>query len=223
MVYLCTIYFNAGTMKSKIKVYVISALVLVSLFWVVLFATSKGFFDVKLPIMNYVQDFHFTDQNGETVDEHTFDGKVYVSEFFFTTCLGICPKMIANMQLVYEKYRDNANFAILSHTSMPEVDSVPVLKKYEAKMVGENQNSQAKWYFVTGNKDSLYRMARQSYLIDDHTNLYQDPKDDFIHSQFFALVDKQKRVRGIYDGLDKEEIARLEKDIANLLEEESNG
>lgn len=210
-------------MKHRIRIYIISALVLVSLFWVVLFATSRGFFEVKLPVMNYVHDFQFTDQNGQKVDEHSFDGKVYVSEFFFTTCLGICPKMNANMQVVYEKFKDRNDFAILSHTSMPEVDSVPVLKKYEEKMIGKNPNHAAKWFFVTGNKDSLYTMARQSYLIDDHTNLYQNPEDDFIHSQFFALVDKEKRVRGIYDGLEKDEIVRLEKDIEKLLKEESKG
>src|SRR5690606_1229149 len=132
-------------------------------------------------------------------------------EYFFTTCKGICPKMNANMQIVYEKYKGEKDFAILSHTSMPETDSVPVMKKYEEKIIGKNPGFAAHWYFVTGSKDSLYKMARQSYLLDSGDNNYTNIEDEFIHTQFFALIDKQKRVRGIYDGLESEEITRLNK------------
>lgn len=169
--------------------------------------------------MSYVQDFSFTDQNGKKVTGENFEGKVYVTEYFFTTCKGICPKMNANMVKVFEKYRNENGFAILSHTSMPETDSVPLMKAYEEKMVGKNPDYAAKWYFVTGSKDSLYRMARQSYLLDNEKNNSVNIEDHFIHTQFFALVDKQKRVRGIYDGLKPDEIARLEKDIKELLNE----
>jgi protein SCO1/2 len=105
---------------------------------------------------------------------------------------------------------------------MPETDSVPLLKEYEEKMIGSNPQYAAKWYFVTGSKDSLYKMARQSYLLDNDKNNSENIKEAFIHTQFFALVDKQKRVRGIYDGLKKDEIARLEKDIATLLKEKDS-
>lgn len=172
--------------------------------------------------MSYVQDFSFTDQNGQTVTQHNVDGKVYVAEYFFTTCKGICPKMNFNMKGVYDQFKNDKDFAIISHTSMPETDSVPLLKKYEEKMVGSNPNYPAKWYFVTGSKDSLYKMARQSYLLDNDKNNSENIKEAFIHTQFFALVDKQKRVRGIYDGLKKEEIARLEKDISDLLKEKNS-
>ena len=205
-------------MKKKIVMIGGMLVVLVSLMWFLL-SFQKGFFDVKLPVMNYVQNFSFTDQNGHEVTEKTVDGKVYVTEYFFTTCKGICPKMNANMQKVYEKFKNNKDFAIVSHTSMPETDSVPLMKAYEEKMVGKNPNYPAEWYFVTGTKDSLYKMARQSYLLDNDKNNSVNIEDHFIHTQFFALVDKEQRVRGIYDGLKKDEIARLDTDIQELLNE----
>jgi protein SCO1/2 len=205
-------------MKKKILILGGMLVVLVSLMWFLL-SFQKGFFEVKLPVMNYVQNFSFTDQNGQPVTEKTVDGKVYVTEYFFTTCKGICPKMNANMQKVYEKFKNNKDFAIVSHTSMPETDSVPLMKAYEEKMVGKNPNYPAEWYFVTGTKDSLYKMARQSYLLDNDKNNSVNIEDHFIHTQFFALVDKEQRVRGIYDGLKKDEIARLDTDIQELLNE----
>ena len=205
-------------MKRNLIIYGSLLVVIIAGFWILL-STTKGFFDVKLPVMSYVQPFTFTDQNNQTVTEHNFDGKVYVVEYFFTTCKGICPKMNANMQIVYEKYKNNKDFAILSHTSMPETDSVPLMKAYEEKMIGKSPDFAARWYFVTGSKDSLYKMARQSYLLDNEHNSYDNIGEEFIHTQFFALVDKEKRVRGIYDGLKPTEIAILEKDIKNLLAE----
>ena len=167
--------------------------------------------------MSYVQDFSFTDQNGKPVTENNIEGKVYVTNYFFTTCKGICPKMNFNLKGVYELYKNDSDFAIISHSSMPETDSVPLLKAYEQKMIGNNSRAAAKWYFVTGNKDSLYKMARQSYLLDNDKNNSENIKEAFIHTQFLALVDKQKRVRGIYDGLKPDEIAKMEKDISKLL------
>jgi protein SCO1/2 len=208
-------------MKKKIIFYSIFFVLLISTFYILL-SFTKGFFDVELPVMSYVQDFSFTDQNGQTVTQKNIDGKVYVAEYFFTTCKGICPKMNFNMKGVYDQFKNDKDFAIISHTSMPETDSVPLLKKYEEKMIGSNPKYAAKWYFVTGSKDSLYKMARQSYLLDNDKNNSENIKEAFIHTQFFALVDKQKRVRGIYDGLKKDEIARLEKDIATLLKEKDS-
>lgn len=207
-------------MKKKLLLLAGSSLVLVSLFWFLL-SFQKGFFEVKLPVMSYVQKFSFTDQNKQNVDEHTIDGKVYVTEYFFTTCKGICPKMNANMLKVYDKFKDHKDFAIISHTSMPETDSVPLLKAYEEKMIGKDPHFSAKWYFVTGSKDSLYKMARQSYMLDNDKNNNINIEDHFIHTQFFALVDKQQRVRGIYDGLKLEELARLDTDIQELLNEKN--
>lgn len=188
-----------------------------TVFYFVLFS-GTDYYKVKLPVMNYVQNFSFTSQDGNTVNEHDVDGKVYVADYFFTTCKGICPKMNANLAGIFEKFRNDSGFAIVSHTSMPETDSVPLLKAYEQKMIGKNPKFPAKWYFVTGTKDSLYKLA-QSYLLDNDKNNSINIKDHFIHTQFFALVDKERRVRGIYDGLKEDELQRLKEDIQKLLKE----
>ena len=208
-------------MKKKIIIYSVFFVLLISSFYLLL-SFTKGFFDVKLPLMSYVQNFSFTDQNGQTVTQKNIEGKVYVTNYFFTTCKGICPKMNFNLKGVYDHFKNDKDFAIISHSSMPETDSVPLLKAYEEKMLGSNPNDPAKWFFVTGSKDSLYKMARQSYLLDNDKNNSVNIAEAFIHTQFFALVDKQKRVRGIYDGLKQDEIARLEKDISTLLKEKDS-
>lgn len=193
-----------------------------------------------LPVINDVQPFSFTNQNGKTISDRDVAGKVYVTEYFFTTCKGICPKMNANMRRVYDDYKDDSSFMIISHTCMPETDSVPLLKKYEQKMINgkleKNVDGSFKilydstmqtdvsgnknWDFVTGDKTALYTMARQSYMIDNNqTDAATNINDQFIHTQFFALVDKQGRVRGIYDGLKEDEIQKLLKDVAGVLKE----
>ena len=196
----------------------------------------------NLPVINNnVQPFSFTNQNGKTITERDVDGKVYVAEFFFTTCKGICPKMNANMRRVFDAYKADSSFIIVSHTCMPETDSVPLLKQYEAKMLNGKLDKNAdgsfkieydpvtgnkqapsnpKWHFVTGDKAALYNMARHSYLIDNNKpDTAQNIADQFIHTQLFALVDKQTRVRGIYDGLKEVEMQKLLKDINGLLKE----
>ncbi len=205
-------------MKKKLLLFVVFFVVLLTCFYFFLFS-GTDYYKSKLPILNYVHDFSFTGQDGNTVNEHNVEGKVYVTEYFFTTCKGICPKMNANMKTVYDKFKNESDFAIVSHTSMPETDSVPLMKKYEEKMIGKNPEYPAKWYFVTGSKDSLYKMARVSYLLDNDKNNSINIKDHFIHTQFFALVDKEMRVRGIYDGLKPDELDKLEKDISKLLKE----
>ncbi len=172
-------------------------------------------------MLTYVKEFSFIDQNGKAFTEREVEGKVYVAEYFFTTCKGICPKMNANMKEVYNKFKDESEFAIVSHTCMPETDSVPLLKNYEKKMIGTVNHRQktGNWFFLTGNKDSLYRIARESYLLDNEKNNNQNIADQFIHTQFFAVVDKQRRVRGIYDGLKQEEVEKLINDIKGLLKE----
>jgi len=207
-------------MKRRYWLYVGFFIVLLGVFYFFLFA-GTDYYKVKLPVLAEVKDFSFTDQNGKPVTERNVDGKVYVAEYFFTTCKGICPKMNANMKKIYDKFKDENGFAILSHTCMPETDSVPLLKAYEQKMIGnyDGKQSMSNWYFLTGSKDSLYRMARESYLLDNEKNNSLNIDDQFIHTQFFALVDKQKRVRGIYDGLKNDELDKLSTDIKELLKE----
>lgn len=171
---------------------------------------------VKMPIISYVRPFAFTNQNNQVVTEANLLNKITVVEYFFTTCKGICPKLNTNMKEVYQLYKDVPDFQILSHTSNPEIDSVPVLKRYADSM----QVNTAKWIFVTGRKDSLYQMARGSYLLDDPKNNVMSMEDQFIHTQFFALVDRNGKLRGkIYDGLKTLEIEQLKVDIGRLLKE----
>lgn len=192
-------------------------ILLTAAFYFFLFA-GTDYYKAKLPVLNYVQDFTFTDQDGKQLKQQNLEGKVYVTEYFFTTCKGICPKMNANMKIVYDKYKSEEDFAIISHTSMPETDSVPLLKAF-AKTMGADSS---KWHFVTGTKQSLYKMARESYLLDNDKNNSMNINDQFIHTQFFAVVDKEGRVRGVYDGLKNDEVEKLSRDIKELLREKKS-
>jgi protein SCO1/2 len=217
-------------------------------FFVLLFAgyfifvfTQTDISQSNLPVVNaLVQPFSFTDQNGKNITDKSVEGKVYVTEYFFTTCKGICPKMNTNMRRVYDEFKNDSNFMIISHTCMPETDSVPLLKLYEQKMLTGKINQiedgsykmtadtlvlapkNFNWYFVTGPKADLYGMARHSYLVDNNKSDTSAKIDDqFIHTQLFALLDKQTRVRGIYDGLKEDEIQKLIRDIKGLLKEKN--
>jgi protein SCO1 len=205
-------------MKRKVYLYLGFFVVLVLAFWGVLSFVIKDFGAVKLPVLNKVHEFSFTDEAGRTFTEAKVDGKVYVTEYFFTTCTGICPKMNRNMKRIYDKFGSVSNFALLSHTSMPEVDSVPKMLAFEKKLLGQEQVANNNWHFLTGPKPDLYQMARQSYLLDDIKNKNYN-EDQFIHTQFFALVDKNRRVRGVYDGLKEEEVKKLFTDVESLLKQ----
>ncbi|MFN7014533.1 MAG: SCO family protein, partial [Bacteroidia bacterium] len=160
-----------------------------------------------------IADFKLLKQNGDTVSLKNLDGKIYVADFFFTTCPTICPKMSDQMYRVYQKYLDNPNVVIVSHTVMPEVDSVPVLKAYADKYHAKSE----KWIFLTGSKEEIYKLARKSYfavITEGDGGI-----SDFIHTENFILVDKQKRIRGFYDGTSKEDVDRLIKEIGYLLKE----
>ncbi len=174
-----------------------------------------GFGDVKMPVQSRVRPFTFVNQDGKLISEKDVFGKVYVAEFFFTTCKSICPKMNTNLKAIHEVYKDEPNFVILSHTSDPETDSVSRMKEYADSL----QVDTDRWWFLTGRKDSLYTAARMSYLLDDPQNNGANINEQFLHTQFFALVDKNGRVRKIYDGLKKDELAQLTRDIPRLLNE----
>jgi len=170
---------------------------------------------VKLPVINTVQPFSFTRHDGNQVSQTDINNRVYVAEYFFTTCKGICPKMNKNMKAIYEQFKSEPQFLIVSHTVNPETDSIPVLKHYADSLGAQTNN----WWFVTGPKESLYKTARESYLLDDPKNSSINIKEQFLHTQFFTLVDRQGRVRGIYDGIKKDEVAQLVNDIKELLAE----
>ncbi len=223
-------------MKNKLLIYVGFFVLLLAGFYFAVFK-DYNFSQSKLAVINNaVPAFSFINQDGKMITQRDTDDKVYVAEYFFTTCKGICPKMNANMRRVFDAYKDEHNFMIISHTCMPETDSVALLKAYEQKMLngklakrddgsykiedGAGPLTNTNWNFVTGDKTELYKMARVGYMIDNgKPDSSQQIKDQFIHTQFFALVDKYRRVRGIYDGLKEDEIQKLLKDIGELLKE----
>ena len=163
-----------------------------------------------------IGDFSFTNQNGKTITQKDYKGKIYVADFFFTTCGSICPIMPTNMIDVQKAFANNPKVMILSHTVTPEIDSVPVLKKYAL----EKGVIDSKWNLVTGDKKDIYSMARKSYLavkLGKPEELY-----DMVHTENFVLVDAERRVRGFYDGTKKEEVKKLIEDIQWLLTEDKN-
>ena len=203
-------------MRKKWIFYVVFFTLLVVGFYFTIARVIPGYADKKFQSLNYVQPFTFTNQDGKQVSQQDVLGKVYVAEYFFTTCPSICPKMNTNMKKIYEAFKDEPDFRILSHTCDPANDHPSRLRHY-ADSLGVNTE---KWIFLTGRKDSLYNTARVSYLLDDPKNNAQNIDEQFLHTQFFALVDKNGNVRKkIYDGLKKDEMEELEKDISVLLKE----
>lgn len=184
-------------------------------FYFVLTKLIPGFEKPKSPPISFVRPFAFLNQDGKTVTDRDVAGKVYVAEYFFTTCPGICKEMNENMRIVYDALKDEKDFLILSHTCDPDTDSVQQLKQYADKM---NVNTD-QWMFLTGRKDSLYNMARVSYTIDDPSDNLINMEDDFMHSQLWALVDRSGNVRYIYDGLKEAEVRELVKDAKILLKD----
>jgi protein SCO1/2 len=207
-------------MNKKLLFYVGFFVVLVLVFWGALAKYTDVFKQNKLTKRNTVQAFSFKKEDGTDFSNQDMQGKVCVVEYFFTTCPSICPIMNNNMKTVYEEFKNEQDFMILSHTCDPKRDSVGKMKRYADSL----QVDTKKWAFLTGRKDSLYNMARNSYGIDDPKNAVNNINDDFMHSQFFALVDKNGVVRGqVYDGLKKDELEKLKKDIKYLLKEKPMG
>ncbi|KIX21245.1 cytochrome C oxidase assembly protein [Flavobacterium sp. 316] len=159
---------------------------------------------------HFIADFSFTNQNGKIVTQEDYKDKIYVADFFFTTCPSICPKMTDNMVWLQEKIKDNPKVMLLSHSVTPDIDSVPVLKKYaqEKGVIDE------KWNLVTGNKKDIYYIARKSYLAVKTGNI--DEMYDMVHTENFILVDQKRRIRGFYDGTNLEEVKKLYEDILFL-------
>jgi protein SCO1/2 len=174
----------------------------------------------KPATISYVKPFSFTTQEGKPFTEQDYQGKVSVVEYFFTTCPSICPKMYVNMRDVFEEFKAEPQFQVVGITCNPSWDTVARMKRYSDSMGLDPK----KWILLTGRKDSLYEAARVSYLLDDPNNAVENIEDQFIHTQFFALVDKNGNVRGqVYDGLKKDEINMLKRDIRKLLKEKQGG
>ena len=171
--------------------------------------------DSGYAFIHQIPAFSFTDQNGETVTEKTVEGKIYVTDFFFTRCGSICPKMTSNMGTLQEKFKNDDEVIFLSHSVTPQMDSVPVLKKYaETKGV-----ITGKWHLLTGSRDEIYRLAKKEYFAGDTVGYYQTG-NEFLHTENFILVDKHRRIRGVYNGTLLLEMERLSEDIATLKKED---
>jgi protein SCO1/2 len=155
-----------------------------------------------------VSDFSLVNQDGRIVTSDDYKDKIYVADFFFATCQSICPVMSDQMERVAEHFRKNPDVMFLSHSVKPDEDSVPVLKQYAI-----DHHADSRWNFVRGDVKDINRLAIQSYLMADSMT-------EFVHTQFFALVDPHKRIRGYYDGTDSSEVNKMIRDIDVLLSEE---
>ena len=157
-----------------------------------------------------IKDFSMKNQNGKIISQEFYNDKIYVADFFFTTCPTICPIMTENMSYVQEKIKNDSDVLLLSFSVTPEIDSVEQLKKYAL----EKNVIDSKWNLVTGNKKDIYNLARTSYLVAKTNG--DGGKYDMIHTENFVLVDKEKRIRGFYDGTNSKEMDQLLNDIKIL-------
>ena len=168
----------------------------------------------SLKSFHKIADFSLINQDGDTISNKTFSNKIYITDFFFTTCPGICPKMTASMMDLQKEYMNDDEVLLLSHSVTPDIDSVSVLKSY-AKEKGINSS---KWHLVTGNRKEIYDLGRKSYFVEEDLG-EQKTEDDFLHTENFVLIDKNKHIRGIYNGLNPNDITQLIADIKTLKKE----
>ncbi|WP_240163406.1 SCO family protein [Spirosoma taeanense] len=167
-------------------------------------------------VYHTIPDFTFVSQYGDTVTARTLNGKVYVADFFFTSCPTICPKMKVQLKRVYEKFKGNPDVMLLSHTIDPAHDSVPMLKEF-ADNLGVTGRQ---WLFVTGDKETIYDIGQNSYMVTAQQDA--SAPGGVIHSGAFILVDKNKHIRGVYDGTTEDGVDKLMKDMDRLLAEEKS-
>lgn len=169
----------------------------------------------KTNAFHSIPDFKLVNQLGDTISHATFENSIYVTDFFFTVCPGICPKMTDNMLILQEAFLEDEEVRFLSHSATPKRDSVSVLREY-ANNKGIIAN---KWHLATGDRAEIYDLGRNHYFIEENLGLEKDD-DDFLHTENFLLIDKNKRIRGIYNGLNKSAITQLIADIKTLKKED---
>lgn len=171
--------------------------------------------DPKYKNIHRIAEFEFTDHHGKKYNNDSLNEKIYVADFFFTSCPSICPKLTQNMEKLQIEFQEEADVQLISHTVMPWKDSVSVLNQYAENMDIDYN----KWKLLTGPEDKIYELARKSYFADEQFGFTSD-ESDFLHTDKFILVDKQRRIRGIYTGLVQEDLQRLKEDIYILLREQ---
>ena len=164
-------------------------------------------------IYHTIPDFSFVNQDGKIITKENVLGKIYVADYFFTTCQSICPVMKKQMNRVYKRFPNDSEILFLSHTVDPETDSIQTMKEFSMRFNADSK----KWMFLTGNKKDLYDLARKGYLIEASEG--DGGAQDFIHTQNFALIDKEFHIRGYYDGTDSVEVDKLMYEI-DLLKKE---
>ncbi len=172
---------------------------------------------LRVGLGHRIGNFSFLNQEGETITQDEVDGKVYVAEYFFTTCGTICPRMNEQMRRIQFEFAANDDVRLMSFTVDPDVDTVAQMKRY----ADDHGAKKGQWHFLTGSKEDLYALARKSFFVlkpAEAQNL-GDVGSDFIHTNNFVLVDREGRIRGYYDGTSKKEVDTLMKDIERLLEE----
>lgn len=170
---------------------------------------------VKQKINHQIANFSFKNQNNKTVTQKDIEGKIHVANFFFTSCGSICPIMTNNLKKIDSTFRDDKNIALLSYSVTPWIDSVTVLKAYAQRNAITNKN----WHLLTGSKAEIYKLARQSYYAEEDLGFTKD-STNFLHTEHFLLIDKNKRIRGIYNGTLALETEQLIKDIFILKKEQ---
>lgn len=170
--------------------------------------------DEILDSFHRISPFSLTNQEGEVVTEKDFKDKIYVVDFFFTTCSGICPNMTTNMMELQNEFLKDDEVLLLSHSVTPERDSVSTLKRYADDKGVLSQ----KWHLVTGTQQEIYKLGRKDYFVEEDLGLSKD-EDEFLHTENFVLIDKNRHIRGIYNGLNKTSINQLIADIKTLKKE----
>ena len=169
---------------------------------------------IDLDTFHRIPPFEFQNQLGDTITEKTFDGSVYVTDFFFTSCPGICPKMATNMSVIQEAFRDEDRVLLLSHSVTPDKDRVDVLYNYAL----ENGCIPGKWHLATGSRDAIYELGRKFYFVEEDLGL-EKSADEFLHTENFVLIDEERHIRGIYNGLNSAAVRQLITDVRTLLAE----
>lgn len=164
--------------------------------------------------LHAIPDFAFVDQLGDTVTQADYRGKVYVADFFFTACPSICPKLTNNLKAVADTFQRDTNVMFISHSVTPWQDSVPTLKLY----ADNYEINPRQWHLVTGDKAEIYKLARQSYFAEEEPGFSRD-SSEFLHTEHFLLIDKNRHIRGLYNGTLELETQRMIEDIRILLRE----
>lgn len=170
--------------------------------------------DSALMSFHKIPAFNLVNQSGDTISEKTFEDKIYVTDFFFASCPGICPKMTANMAIIQEAFNNDDDVLLLSHSVTPRYDSVPVLREYASK----HGVIDGKWHLVTGERSEIYNLGRNFYFVEEDLGVTKNT-ENFLHTENFVLIDHNRHIRGIYNGLNKVSVNQLIDDIKMLKNE----